>query len=108
VILSCTGVSGSASNYWAVTGAGTGTWDTGGLSNWSYNLSGSPTTTWTNNDDAVFSASNKGTGNFVVTVDAAGVQANSITVGTGTPTFSGGTITLTGTGGTMTITSAAS
>jgi len=93
--------------YWAVAGDGTGTWDTSAQV-WRYSAASSgASVTWSAGGDAVFSASDAATGTFGVTVEAAGVSANSITMNTGTPTLSGGTIMLTGSGGTVSVAGAA-
>jgi fibronectin-binding autotransporter adhesin len=101
-------VHAQTSQYWdtnadAGTG-GTGTstpdgiWNTGGASNWNNNADGTgATTTWTDGNDAFFSAGSDGTGDYTVTVSGA-PSAHNITIEEGgNVTFTGGQITLTGT-----------
>ena len=86
-----------ADAYWSLTG--TGTWTTStGTKNWVYVPSGGTSYTWSNGDDATFSASTKGTGSYTVNVDTSSgsITANSITVLQGAPTISGGALTLVG------------
>lgn len=84
-----------------------GTWDTGTTPNWNVNADGTGgTTTWTDGNDAVFSAGSDGGGDYTITVGAPLPSAHNITIEEGgNVTFTGGQITLTGT--TPTITSSA-
>lgn len=88
--------------YWDLNGATagsgvtpTGTWDTS-TANWSTSAAGTvATSVYTPASIAVFSAGTDATGSYTVTVS--GTQnADSISVVSGSPTFTGGTITLSG------------
>lgn len=71
-----------------------GTW-AAGSGNWNTSSTGTGGTVsnWTNGYDAVFSAGTNGSGAYNVTVSGT-VDAASITIQEGTPTFNGGTIRL--------------
>ena len=108
LVLTFNGSSVPANYYWSVAGAGTGTWDDQNTAAWSYNTTGTGGSfTWNNAipESAYFSASNSGTGAFVVTVGS--VTAGAIYVNSGTPTFSGGTIAFASGGGTISISTSA-
>ncbi len=102
----------AATKYWdidgATPGAGgatpAGTWNTGGLANWTTSSTGSAAgTTWASGDDAVFSAGTDATGVFAVTLDAAAsppVQnAGNLTVEEGIVTIVGGDLLYLNVGG---------
>ena len=89
--------------YWdlngTTAGAGTtptGTWNTAGATNWNSVAAGTgAVSNWVAGNNAVFSAGADATGVFAVTVS--GTQfVNTLTVNTGTATFSGGTINFNG------------
>jgi hypothetical protein len=84
----------AGTQYWD---ADAGTWDTA-TSNWSASSSGGSLTTWTDNNDAVFSAGTGHSGSFTITVSGTRT-ASSLTIEEGTLTFSGGTALAIGTGG---------
>jgi fibronectin-binding autotransporter adhesin len=86
-------------NYWDINGdtAGAGgvtpagTWDTGTTANWSTDSAGGiATTTWADNDDAIFSAGSNATGAFSVGLGGTPVVGN-LTVEEGAIIISGGT-----------------
>jgi len=87
--------------YWDVNGnqggtgiSPTGTWSTSST-NWNTKASGGgqSLSTWTNGNNAVFSAGVGAVGSYTVTVSGT-VDAASIVIQEGTPTFAGGTIRL--------------
>src|SRR6478609_1677061 len=88
----------AATKYWdtngATSGAGgsvpAGTWNTGGLTNWTTNSNGtSATTTWTAGDSAIFAAGSDATGNYTVTLN--GTQtASGVSVEEGFVNFDSG------------------
>ena len=86
--------------YWdqngSITGAGTtptGTWDTTNSNKvWNSNSGGTTNPAkWTSGNDAVFSAGSDATGSYTVTVSGT-MNASSITIEDGTPTFTSGTV----------------
>jgi len=89
----------SATYYWDINGDGagaggatpSGTWDTGVTANWSTDSAGGvATTTWTDNDDAIFSAGSDAIGTFTVELSGSPTVGD-LTVEEGTVTISGGT-----------------
>jgi fibronectin-binding autotransporter adhesin len=83
-----------------------GTWDTGITPNWNVNADGTGgTTTWTDGNDAIFSAGADASGDFTVTVSGAPAVHNITIEEGGTSagiTITGGQLTLTGTTPTIT------
>src|SRR5215207_7187431 len=110
-------VQAQSPQYWDINadaGAGgtgstapSGTWNTGTAPNWNINSDGTGgTTTWTDGNDAFFSAGSDATDDFTVTVSGSPTVHN-ITIEEGGTTagltFTGGQITLTGTTPTITL-----
>jgi autotransporter-associated beta strand protein len=84
-----------ATNYWdidgSIAGAGgpmpSGIWDTGTTTNWTASSAGtSAATTWTDGDDAIFSAGNDATGTYSVSFEGNQTVGN-LTVEEGNITF---------------------
>jgi autotransporter-associated beta strand protein len=113
VLLFSSAVRAQATFYWDINGntAGAGgaspsaTWSTANADkNWSTSSAGTSggNKKWTSGNFAVFSAGTDATGAYTVTVSGTQTTAG-ITVGEGSPVFSGGTISLTGAAPTVSI-----